>query len=311
MIKAKKSLGQNFLIDQNILNKIIKVIDLKKRHILEVGPGTGNLTTKILEEDPSKVLVVEKDNELVKILKDKFNSKVKIINDDILNIQENSLSNETLTVFGNLPYNISTEILIKWILGINKKKNWFDYLVLMFQKEVAERIISKYNTKNYGRLSILTNWRLNVKKICDIGPNSFYPKPNVESTLLLFEPKKKFFNLIDPKNLEKITRIFFMHRRKMIKKPYYQLFNDNNTFSAAYKSLSFLNTNGTVDKIGDGFEFYYTHKMNDSMTSKIGLYYASPSTNVGNGTGIVYGGTGDDWVLYDQTVYAFETTFKF
>ncbi len=87
--------------------------------------------------------------------------------------------------------------------------------------------------------------------------------------------------------------------------------NDNNTFSAAYKSLSFLNTNGTADKIGDGFEFYLNHKINDSMTSKIGLYYASPSTNVGNGTTIVNGGTGDDWVLYDQTVYAFETTFKF
>ena len=225
MIKAKKSLGQNFLIDKNIVNKIIKVINLKNKNILEVGPGTGNLTTKILEENPSEVLVVEKDNELVKILKDKFNSKVKIINDDILNIQENSLSNETLTVFGNLPYNISTEILIKWILGINKKKIWFDYLVLMFQKEVAERIVSKYNTKNYGRLSILTNWRLNVKKICDIGPNSFYPKPNVESTLLLFEPKKNFFNIVDPKNLEKITRIFFNQRRKMLKKPFNQLFN--------------------------------------------------------------------------------------
>ncbi len=88
-------------------------------------------------------------------------------------------------------------------------------------------------------------------------------------------------------------------------------FDDNNTFSAAYKSLSFLNTNGTADKVGDGFEFYYTHKMNDSMTSKIGLYYASPSTNVGNGTVIKDGGTGDDFVLYDQIVYAFETTFKF
>ncbi len=88
-------------------------------------------------------------------------------------------------------------------------------------------------------------------------------------------------------------------------------FNENNTFSAAYKSLSFLNTNGTADKIGDGFEFYYTHKMNDSMTYKIGMYYASPSTNVGDGTAIVNGGTGDDWVLYDQQVYAFETTFKF
>jgi len=88
-------------------------------------------------------------------------------------------------------------------------------------------------------------------------------------------------------------------------------FNENNTFSAAYKSLHFLNTNGTADKVGDGFEFYYTHKMNDSMSSKIGLYYASPTTNDGDGTAIVNGGTGDDWVLYDQTVYAFETTFKF
>ena len=97
----------------------------------------------------------------------------------------------------------------------------------MFKKEVADRIISNFNTKNYGRLSILANWKLNIEKICDIGPSSFSPRPKIDSTLLFFKPKKKFFKLNNPKSLEIITRIFFMHRRKMIKKPYKQLFNDN------------------------------------------------------------------------------------
>jgi 16S rRNA (adenine1518-N6/adenine1519-N6)-dimethyltransferase len=97
----------------------------------------------------------------------------------------------------------------------------------MFQKEVAERIISKYNTKNYGRLSILANWKLNIKKICDVRPRSFYPKPKVDSSILIFQPKLNFLQLKDPKNLEKLTRIFFMYRRKMLKKPYNQLFCGN------------------------------------------------------------------------------------
>ena len=128
-------------------------------------------------------------------------------------------------MFGNLPYNISTEILCKWILNINDSKIWFDNLILMFQKEVADRIISNYNNKNYGRLSILSNWKLKIKKICDIDSSCFLPKPKIKSSLLLFEPKTKFFRFNDAKNLEKITRTFFMHRRKMIKKPYNQLFN--------------------------------------------------------------------------------------
>ena len=129
-----------------------------------------------------------------------------------------------MTVYGNLPYNISTEILCKWILNIKDENFWFDYLILMFQKEVADRIISVYNSKNYGRLTILSNWKLDIKKICDIKPTSFYPKPKIDSTILVFKPKKQFFKLKDPKNLEKITRTFFMHRRKMIKKPFNQLF---------------------------------------------------------------------------------------
>jgi len=223
---AKKSLGQNFLIDKNIIEKIVNILELKNKNILEIGPGTGNLTEGILRKSPKKVLVVEKDENLSGWLKKKFKKKIEIINKDILKIDENLLSDQTLTVFGNLPYNISTEILCKWILNI-KEKIWFDFLILMFQKEVADRIISDFNTKSYGRLTILANWRLNIKKICDVSPLSFQPKPKIYSTVLFFEPKNEFFSLKNSKNLEKITRTFFMHRRKMIKKPYYQLFNNN------------------------------------------------------------------------------------
>ena len=225
MIRSKRSLGQNFLIDQNIINKICEIVKIKGKNILEIGPGTGNLTSAILSENPKKYIAVEKDRDLIKPLNDKFGDKIKIINQDILKLNEKLLDNETLTVFGNLPYNISTEILCKWILNINNENFWFDYLILMFQKEVADRIISVYNSKNYGRLSILSNWKLDIKKICDIKPSSFNPKPKIDSTILFFKPKKQFFKLKDPKNLEKITRTFFMHRRKMIKKPFNQLFS--------------------------------------------------------------------------------------
>ena len=227
MIKVKKSLGQNFLIDQNILNKIVEITEIKGKSILEIGPGTGNLTSFILKKNPKNILVVEKDNNLKTLLNNKFDDKIKIIFGDILNINEKILSKEKLVVFGNLPYNISTEILSKWILNIDNNNFWFDCWILMFQKEVADRIISKFNSSKYGRLSILSNWKLNVKKICDVKPNSFVPRPKVDSTLLIFKPRKTFHKFINPKNLEKITKVFFNQRRKMIKRPYNQLFNGN------------------------------------------------------------------------------------
>ena len=225
MTRPKKSLGQNFLIDQNLINKICEIVEIKGKNILEIGPGTGNLTTTILSKNPKRYIAVEKDRELIKPLNEKFGKKIKIINQDILELNGKLLDNEILTVYGNLPYNISTEILCKWILNIKDENFWFDYLILMFQKEVADRIISVYNSKNYGRLTILSNWRLDIKKICDVKPSSFYPRPKIDSTILVFKPKKQFFKLKDPKNLEKITRTFFMHRRKMIKKPLNQLFS--------------------------------------------------------------------------------------
>ncbi len=227
MIKTKKSLGQNFLIDEYILDKITKVTKIKDQVVLEIGPGTGNLTSFILKNDPRKFYVIEKDENLVSILNKKFNKDITIINKDILKFNEKNLTKDKLIVFGNLPYNISTEILCKWILNLDEKNFWFDSLVLMFQKEVADRIISKFNTSSYGRLSIIANWKLKIEKICDIKPSSFSPKPKIDSTLLFFKPKENFLNFSNSKNLEKITRIFFNHRRKMIKKPYTQIFNNN------------------------------------------------------------------------------------
>ena len=224
-IKAKKSLGQNFLIDREVLEKIVSITDIADKEVLEIGPGSGNLTTYILKQKPKKLYVVEKDDDLAILLKEKFDTEIKIINDDILKVSESNISEQKLSVFGNLPYNISTEILSKWILNIGTNF-WFDSLILMFQKEVADRIISEFNNSNYGRLSILSNWKLNVKKILDIKPQSFSPRPKIDSSLLLFTPRENFFKLKDPKNLEKITRIFFSQRRKMLKKPFNQVFDN-------------------------------------------------------------------------------------
>ena len=224
-IKAKKSLGQNFLIDRHVLDVIVDTVDITNKEVLEIGPGSGNLTSYILKKKPRKVHVIEKDNDLSLLLKEKFNDEINIINDDVLNISEDKISNEKLIVFGNLPYNISTEILSKWILNINKEF-WFNSLILMFQKEVANRIIADANTSNYGRLSILSKWKLNVKKVIDIMPESFSPRPKIDSSLLVFTPKENFFELENAKNLEMITRVFFSQRRKMLKKPFNQIFKN-------------------------------------------------------------------------------------
>ena len=120
MIRAKKSLGQNFLIDKNILEKITNITYIEDKLILEIGPGTGNLTTHILKKKPKKFFVIEKDNELANNLEKKFNTKIKVINDDVLKIDETTLFNDKVIVFGNLPYNISTEILSKWIINLKE-----------------------------------------------------------------------------------------------------------------------------------------------------------------------------------------------
>ena len=250
MIRAKKSLGQNFLIDDKVLNQIVNCVTIENKNILEIGPGTGNLTKYILNKKPKNFTVIEKDNHLVNKLKERFKKNLNIINNDILNVDERSLFKEKVIVFGNLPYNISTEILSKWIINLNNDF-WFENLVLMFQKEVADRIIANFNNSNYGRLSILANWKLIIKKICDIKPNSFLPKPKIDSSLLFFTPRKDFYKINDPKNLEKITRVFFSNRRKMIKKPFNQIFNGDP------RILEKLNIDLNLRPQNLNFETYY------------------------------------------------------
>ena len=227
-ILPKKSLGQNFLTDINIINKIIDIGDVnKKDDILEVGPGTGNLTKEIIKKKPKKIFLIEKDKLLYRNLKKEFKNKINIFNEDILKTNEKNLSKKKLIVFGNLPYNISTQILTKWILNCNSSF-WYKKLILMFQKDVAERITAKTNTKNYGRLSIISNWKLKITKHFDVSRNCFYPKPRVESSVLSFIPEIKHVKFQNAKNLEIVTRVFFSQKRKMINKPIKQLFNNSN-----------------------------------------------------------------------------------
>ena len=225
LIRPKKSLGQNFLIDKNVIRKIISISKISNKDVLEIGPGTGNLTEYILKEKPKKIFLIEKDKVLCHQLQLKFQNKVVIKNEDILKINENDISDNKLVVFGNLPYNISTKIVCNWILKL-ERDFWFSELILMFQKEVADRIISKINSSNYGRLAIFLNWKMDIKKVFDIKPNCFYPKPKVYSTLVHFTPKNNYFKLNGSKNLEKITRIFFNQKRKKIKNPLKQLFSN-------------------------------------------------------------------------------------
>ena len=221
-LRPKKSLGQNFLHDRNIINKIINVSKIDSNdEVLEVGPGTGNLTKFIVSQKPKKVYVIEKDENLANALEKQYLNEVEVIKKDILKIPSEFYSGRKFLIFGNLPYNISTKILSNLCLNKSLKVS---KMILMFQKEVAERILADVNSKEYSRITILSKWKFDIKKVTDVKPNSFFPRPKVHSTVLEFVPKKKVHEIKDPGNLEKITRIFFSQRRKMIKKSINVLF---------------------------------------------------------------------------------------
>ena len=226
-IVPKKSLGQNFLLNKEIINKIIDLGKITNESVvIEIGPGTGNLTEEILKNNPYKFFAIEKDKNLFEKLNNKFSSSLELLNQDVLNVNWNNFNKSDCIVYGNLPYNISSKILINWIM-LNNLDKLFSKFVLMFQKEVADRIVADVNSSKYGRLSILTGWKLKAKKIMDIDPENFYPKPKVKSSIIYLEPKNKIFRLKSSKNLEKVTDIFFQNRRKMIKKPLNILFNES------------------------------------------------------------------------------------
>ena len=222
LVKPKKSLGQNFLHDENIINKIINASKISSEdQVLEVGPGTGFLTKFIISQKPKKIYVVEKDKSLAGELERKYFKKINVIKKDILKIPNDFYSGKKFLILGNLPYNISTKILSNWCL--NNKLN-VSKMILMFQKEVAERILANVNSREYSRITILSKWKFDIHKITDVKPNSFFPKPKINSTVLEFIPRTKIYEIENPKNLEKITKVFFSQRRKMINKPINILF---------------------------------------------------------------------------------------
>ena len=226
MQKYKRSLGQNFLHDKNIIKKIINLDLVKDKSILEIGPGNGALTFEIIKKNPKNLTLVEKDKDLFKNLNEKIKyTNYKILNEDIMNLNVESILEKDSIIFGNLPYNISTQILVKFI----KFNSWppnYSKLIFMFQKEVAEKIISSSNKSDYGRLNIISNYRLKIKDYFLVKKNCFIPKPKVESMVLLIEPKIPKIEIKDLSNLEFITNIFFSQKRKIIKKTFKKIFKD-------------------------------------------------------------------------------------
>ena len=200
-------MGQNFLFDKNIINKIINTTEIKNNNIIEIGPGLGALTEKILEKKPKKLIIIEKDFELYKKLLIKFNNKkIIIINDDALLYDFSNIKNFNL--ISNLPYNISSKFLLR-IIKLNKH---FRSLVCMIQSELADKF--DYRTKKMNKYKFLSEYCAKYKILFNVSPNVFYPKPKVNSKVIRFELIKKNIN---PENLEYFINTFFINRRKKIK----------------------------------------------------------------------------------------------
>ena len=219
-LAPKKRLGQNFLIDKSIVDNIIlSAGQLENKSIIEIGGGTGNLTKYLLETNPKKLVVIEIDQDynhiLTKVLK---SSRVEtmLINQDILSTDISNYFSEPPIIFGNLPYNISTKILSKLLIPVNEKRNW-EKLFLMFQLEVAKRIVAPPNTKDYGRLSLFSQFYSHPTIEFQISKKSFFPQPKVESALVKFEYNDQYYKKFNNKLFSEIIKMSFQGRRKMLK----------------------------------------------------------------------------------------------
>lgn len=223
-LMAKKALGQNFLLDRNITDKIISTsleyqnkTDFCGEYVFEVGPGPGGLTRSVLYNNPENLTVVEMDERCIAIMRE-IQSKVEenkltIINGDALKQDFSTLPGTPKNIVSNLPYNISVPLLIGWLKNIEA----FDSLTLMFQKEVADRISAPTSCKDYGRISILAQLLCKVERLFDINPSCFVPAPKIWSTVILFRPNKRKLNAETIAKIEKLTATAFNQRRKMIR----------------------------------------------------------------------------------------------
>ena len=220
-LRAEKSLGQNFLLDQNITDKIVRQAgDLSGVTVIEIGPGPGGLTRSLLKSDVKKVIAIEFDERAVGALQDLKNisdGRLEIIHGDAL--EENLLEHAETPrkIIANLPYNIATPLLLNWLSQIRDDVRAYDEMILMFQKEVAERITAESGGKTYGRLSVMCQWLCETKKLFDLSPSAFTPPPKVKSSVVRFTPKTLDQDAPTFKAVEKITAAAFGQRRKMIR----------------------------------------------------------------------------------------------
>ncbi len=215
-VKFNKSLGQNFLFDLNLTDKIVRKSKSTASTIIEVGSGPGGLTRSILKLKSGVVYTIDKDVQSKKMLNDLkiiYDDRLNIIIDDALTYPVWELGNAPRQIIANLPYNVGTKMLTLWLKNIQK----FDCLTLMFQKEVADRIIAKPGSKDYGRLSILTNWLTESSKLFDIPSHAFIPRPKVKSTVIQLKPYDKPIFDVSFESVEKITHLAFSQKRKMLK----------------------------------------------------------------------------------------------
>ena len=249
-IKPKKKLGQNFLHDKNIISSIINNVNVKDEDIIEIGPGPGMLTENILKNKARSLLVIEKDDSFevnLKKIKNKYKDNFIYLINDVIDFDFNKLKKKEYKIVSNLPYNISVPFILKMI-KIRGVISWKD-MVLMVQKEVAERITADIGTKNYGRLSIMVNLNNDVKKLLNVKPSSFIPKPKVDSTVIKISPKNKNLK-INEEIFEKIVKICFSQRRKKIKNNLDQL----NTNTSLLLELSNIDPDIRAENINiEGF----------------------------------------------------------
>ena len=222
-LMAKKALGQNFLLDRNITDKIIRLSldkqnkkDFSGEYVFEVGPGPGGLTRAVLEANPQKLTVVEMDERCIEIMNDLkkiVGERLEIINGDAMKINFAEKGSAPRNIVSNLPYNISVPLLTGWLKQIEN----FSSLTLMFQKEVADRICAPTNCKDYGRISVLSQLQCRIERLFELNPNCFVPAPKIWSTVLLFQPLHSNISQEEITKIEKITALAFGQRRKMVR----------------------------------------------------------------------------------------------
>jgi 16S rRNA (adenine1518-N6/adenine1519-N6)-dimethyltransferase len=216
-LAAKKSLGQHFLLDLNLTGRVARAAgDLSHCTVIEIGPGPGGLTRALLAEGAKKVIAIERDRRPIKALQEiaaAYPGRLEIIEGDALEIDPASLCEGPRKIVANLPYNISTQLILNWLENITQ----YERLTLMFQKEVADRLAAQPRTKDYGRLSVLTQWLCEVRSNFNIKPSAFTPPPKVMSTVATLVPRPVPLVDVSQKQLERITQAAFGQRRKMLR----------------------------------------------------------------------------------------------